>query len=50
MSETAIRDFRGGCFMNKLNDRLMIGSHICGLNNELFLHTDKSHNLFAVRN
>ena len=27
--------------MNKVNYFLMIGSYVCGLNSELFLHTDK---------
>ena len=27
--------------MNKANDSLIIGSYVCGLNSELFLHTDK---------
>ena len=35
--------------MNKTNDCLMIGSYICGLNSELFLHTDKNHSFFAVK-
>ena len=26
--------------MNKANDCLMIGSYVCGLNSELFLHTN----------
>ena len=46
--ETAIGDFSGG-YMNKTNDCLMIGSYVCGLNSELFLHTDKNHNCFALR-
>ena len=29
--------------MNKANEFLMIGSYNCGLNSELFLHTDKKH-------
>ena len=41
--ETAIGDFSGGYSMNKANEFLMIGSHNCGLNSELFLHTDKNH-------
>ena len=40
--ETAIGDFSGGYFMNEANDCLMIGSYVCGLNSELFLHTDKN--------
>ena len=33
--------------MNKANDCLMIGSYVCGLNSELFLHTD-NHQLFFL--
>ena len=29
--------------MNKTNDCLLIGSYVCHLNSELFLHTDKNH-------
>ena len=29
--------------MNKTNDCLKIGSYVCSLNCELFLHTDKKH-------
>ena len=36
--------------MNKTNDCLMIGSYVCGLNSELFLHTDKNHWVYAVIN
>ena len=36
--ETAIGDF-SGYFMNKT----MIDNYVCGLNSELFLHTDKNH-------
>ena len=43
--ETAIGDFRGGYFMNKMNDCLMICSYTCG---ELFLHTDKNHIIFLL--
>ena len=39
--EMAIGDFNGGYFTNKTNDCLMIGGYVCGLNSELFLHTDK---------
>ena len=39
--ETAIGGFSGGYFMNKTNDCL-IGSYVCGLKSELFLHTDKN--------
>ena len=46
--ETAIGNFSGG-YMNKTNDCLIIGSYVCGLNSELFLHTDKNHSFFAVR-
>ena len=35
--------------MNKTNDCLMIGSYVCGLNSELFLHTDKNHSFFVVK-
>ena len=42
----AIGDFSGGYFINKANDCLMIGSYVCGLNSELFLHTDKNHSCF----
>ena len=41
-------NFSGG-YMNKTNDCLMIDSYVCGLNSELFLHTDKNHSFFAVR-
>ena len=48
LSETAIGDFSGGYFMNKTNDCLMIGSYVCGLKSELFLHTDKNHFFFLL--
>ena len=44
--EMTIGDFRGGYFMNKVNDYLMIGSYICGLYSELLLYTDKNHIFF----
>ena len=34
--------------MNKTNHFLMIGSYICGLNCELFLHTDKNCSFFLL--
>ena len=34
--------------MNKSNDCLMIGSSVCGLNSELFLHTDKKQLFFLL--
>ena len=30
------------------NDCLMIGSYICGLNSDLFLHTDKNHSFLQL--
>ena len=42
--ETVIGEFSSGYFINKMNDCLMIGSYVCGLNSELILHTS-----FAVR-
>ena len=42
----AIGDF-SRYFMNKMNEcLLMIGSYVCGLNSELFLHTDKNHSFY----
>ena len=38
--EMVVGDFSGGYLSN---DWLMIGSYVCGLNSELFLHTDKNH-------
>ena len=32
--------------MNKVNECLMIGDNVCGLNSEFFLHTDKNHIFF----
>ena len=46
--EMEIGDISGGYFMNKMNDCLMIGSYVCGLNSELFLHTDKKHFFFLL--
>ena len=34
--------------MNKINNCLMIGSNVCGLNGELFLHTDINYMLFGT--
>ena len=33
--------------MNKTKDCLMIGSYVCGLNREVFLHTDKNHSFWG---
>ena len=35
--------------MNKANDCVMIGSYICGLNSELFLHADNKHRFSAEK-
>ncbi len=35
--------------MNKINHCLMIGNYICGLNSELFLHTDKNHSFLLLK-
>ena len=34
--------------MNKMYDCLMIGSYICGLNRELFLHNDRNHSFLLL--
>ena len=34
--------------MSKMNDCLKIGSYVCGLNSELFLHTDKNHSFLLL--
>ena len=44
----AIGDFSSGHLMNKTNDCLVIGSYICGLNSEFFLHTDKNRSFFLL--
>ena len=31
-----------------MNDCLMIGSYVCGLNSELFLHTDINHSFLLL--
>ena len=34
--------------MNRMNDCLIIGSYVCGLNSELLLHTDKNYSFFLL--
>ena len=46
--ETVIGDFSSEYFMNKTNDCLLIGSYVCDLNSELFLHTDKNHSFLLL--
>ena len=44
--ETVIGEFSGGYF--KAKDCLMIGSYVCSLNSELFLHTVKNHSFLLL--